>query len=566
MVDARFADLGVSPQMSHELKREGFLEPFEVQTATIPAMIAGKDVCCRAPTGSGKTLAFGIPMLERVGKGEPSLPKALILTPTRELAEQIFKVLDAIAWGLGLSIMSIYGGVSYTKQIRRLDKGVDIVVACPGRLLDLIDRGNVFLDEVEIVIIDEADRMADMGFTEPVCQILDECSPKRQTVMFSATLDNEVAHIRKSYQTDPEIIEVGPKEISVTDMDHHFWLIPNSIKSRITAEAIRKSGRGFVFCRTRAGVERVAEELEDEGLSVTSIHGGMQQNKRSRAVEDFGAGKSHVIVATDVAARGLDIKGISCVIHFDPPENGKAFKHRSGRTARAGKSGTVISFVQNPQKGKWTKIQREVGLQIKFQTPEFNDLVQHEDISYIPPPSKRNRSSDRKDRRGRPDRGGRDGGGGNRGGGYRGGGNSGGGGGGYRGGGGNSGGGDRRGGSSGGDRRGGNSGGGGGYRGGGGNSGGGDRRGGSSGGDRRGGDSRGGSSGGDRRGGDSRGGDNRNGSSDGGEGKTHYGNRNWSGGGKKQFDRSSRPPRGAGRERGRGGDNVSKNRNSHSNR
>jgi superfamily II DNA/RNA helicase len=180
------------------------------------------------------------------------------------------------------------------------------------------------------------------------------------------------------------------------------------MKTRITAEVIRKSGRGFVFCRTRLGVDRVAEELENEGLSVTSIHGGMAQRKRSQAVEEFGEGKTHAIVATDVAARGLDIKGVHCVVHFDPPENGKAFKHRSGRTARAGGSGNVISLVQNPQKGKWSKIQKEVGLKIKFSPPEFKDVIQHEDTSHIPSPSRRGgrNSRDRKDRRGRPNDGG----------------------------------------------------------------------------------------------------------------------------------------------------------------
>jgi len=500
----KFADLGISPQMSHELKRAGFEEPFEVQRETIPDMLLGRDVCCRAPTGSGKTLAFGIPMLERVGRGEPSLPKALILTPTRELAEQIYTVLDPIAWGLDLRVMSIYGGVSYTKQTRRLDKGVDIVVACPGRLLDLIDRGNVFLDEVEIVIIDEADRMADMGFTEPVCQILDECSTNRQTVMFSATLDDEVAEIRDKYQTDPQIIEIGPEEISVTEMNHHFWLMPNSMKSKVSAEAIRKSGRGFIFCRTRAGVDRVAEEMENEGLRVTSIHGGMAQKMRSRAVDDFGQGKTHAIVATDVAARGLDIKGVHCVIHFDPPENGKAFKHRSGRTARAGGSGNVISLVQNPQKGKWKKIQREVGLNIKFETPEFNDLIQIEDISHIQAFRRDHRnSSDRKNRSGR-----------------------------------SQGGGDRN-----RDRR--QSGG----RGWSNNNSGSRGRGNSRGGSR--GDSRGGSRGDSRGGsrGDSRG-DSRGGGRSGG-------------GGKPAFNRNNRPPKGPGRSRGRGGDNKGRTRNSH---
>ena len=183
--------------------------------------------------------------------------------------------------------------------------------------------------------------------------------------------------------------------------------MPNSMKSRVSAEAIRKSGRGFIFCRTRAGVERVADEMEAEGLRVTSIHGGMPQKKRSQAVEDFTEGRSHAIVATDVAARGLDIKGVHCVVHYDPPENGKAFKHRSGRTARAGGSGNVISLVQNPQKKKWSTIQKEVGLNIKFSTPEFKDLIQHEDISHILPPRRGGRNSrQRKDRRGRPNDGG----------------------------------------------------------------------------------------------------------------------------------------------------------------
>ena len=503
-MQVRFADLGISAQMCHELKRAGFDEPFEVQRETIPDMLLGRDVCCRAPTGSGKTLAFGIPMLERVGRGEPSLPKALILTPTRELAEQIHGVLDPIAWGLNLKVMSIYGGVSYTKQIRRLDKGVDVVVACPGRLLDLIDRGNVFLDEVEIVILDEADRMADMGFTDDVCQILEECSPERQTIMFSATLDDEVADIRDQYQNEPQIIEIGPEEISVTEMNHHFWLMPNSMKSRITAEVIRKSGRGFVFCRTRAGVDRVADELEGEGLRVTSIHGGLAQRKRSQAVEEFGEGKTHAIVATDVAARGLDIKGVHCVVHFDPPENGKAFKHRSGRTARAGGSGNVISLVQNPQKGKWSRIQKEVGLKVKFETPEFKDVIQHEDISHIPAPRRGGRggSSDRKDRRGRPN--------------------------------------DRRDGNHYGKRSWSNK-------------------------DSNSGGGRGGGRGGRRGRGGGGGGGGRDGGRDGGGGGRDGGSRGGrrGGGGKPRFNRNNRPPKGPGRSRGRGGDNKRSSRNNH---
>ncbi len=358
-------------------------------------MILGHDICCRAPTGSGKTLAFGIPLLDRVGQAEPHLPRALILTPTRELAQQIHEVLSEIAWGMNRRMMAIYGGVSYSKQIRKLERGVDIVVACPGRLLDLVERGKLSLEDVDIVIIDEADRMADMGFTEPVCEILDACSPTRQTVLFSATLDEDVSHIRESYQDNPVTIEVGPKEVAIDEMEHHFWLTKSSMKSKFAAEAIRKSGRGFVFCRTRAGVERVSKEISQEGLQVTSIHGGMQQNKRKRAVEDFTASRTHAIVATDVAARGLDIKGVRCVIHYDPPENGKSFKHRSGRTARAGELGNVVSLVQHPQKNKWSKIQKEVGLNVEYLKPVLDNLTQHEDISYIKPEKRKSNEGQR---------------------------------------------------------------------------------------------------------------------------------------------------------------------------
>ena len=396
----RFSDLGISQEMCHELRRSGFEEPFEVQRETIPDMMLRRDICCRAPTGSGKTLAFGIPMIEHLTRANPNRPKSLILTPTRELAEQIFKVLDPIAWAKNFRMMSIYGGVSYNKQIRKLDKGIDSVVACPGRLLDLMDQGHVDLSEVEFVILDEADRMADMGFTDAVCDILEQCNPERQTALFSATLDEyDISHIKDNYLTDPVTIGVGKEDVSLTEMDHHFWLIPNAMKSKITAEAVRKSGRAFIFCRTRAGVERVADELQMEGLRVSIIHGGLAQRQRARAVEEFADERCHAIVATDVAARGLDVEGVYCVVHYDPPENGNAYKHRSGRTARAGSSGNVISLVQNPQKKQWSTIQKHVGLNVKFKPPEFNDLTLHEDISYIAPPRPMNRR--RKDRSGR---------------------------------------------------------------------------------------------------------------------------------------------------------------------
>ena len=458
-----FSDLGIEPVLVNALKTHGILEPFEVQRESIPDAMLGRDVCCRAPTGSGKTLAFGLPLLSRTTEAEPRRPTSLILTPTRELAEQIYKVLDPLAYDLKLYVEAMYGGVSYQKQFRALDRGVDVLVACPGRLIDLMERGSLTLDDVSTVVLDEADRMADMGFMEPVCQILDACQKDRQTILFSATLDDEVADLVRDYQTEPVTIEVGPKEVSMESMTHHFWLMPNSKKPDITSELIRKCGRTIVFCRTRAGVDRVGDDLTYDGLAVQTLHGGLTQRGRDRAMERFQHGECMALVATDVAARGIDVAGVNCVIHYDPPENGKAYKHRSGRTARGGASGVVVSLVQRPQKRSYVRIQRNVGINVEFMPPEFSVLPEFE-VVYI--------AADRRSReqnRGGYSGGGRSGGGR---GGYNGGGRSGGG---YRGGGRSSGGGGYRGGGrSGGGYRGGRnndsgsgrSGGGGGYRGG----------------------------------------------------------------------------------------------------
>ena len=452
-----FADLGVDPKVVRVLQSQGILSPFEVQLAAIPDGMAGRDICCRAPTGSGKTLAFGLPLLAKTTESKPFCPTSLILTPTRELAEQIYNVLEPLAWELKLYVLAVYGGVSYTKQFKALDRGVDVLVACPGRLLDLIDRGNVSLQDVNCVVLDEADRMADMGFMEPVCKILNMCKKDRQTILFSATLDEEVADLVRDYQTDPVTIEVGPKEVSMESMQHLFWMIPGSKKGPVSAELIRKTGRAIVFCRTRAGVDRVGDELEYDGVSVETLHGGLSQHNRDRAMERFQHGETMALVATDVAARGIDVAGVNCVIHYDPPENGKAYKHRSGRTARAGTSGVVVSLVQKPQKRSYVRIQQQVGIRCNFDPPEFSDIPEFE-VEFIAPKAKsygRQGSNSRNDNGGRHNRsnsygnnsrGGNRGGGrdsGRSGGGYRGGGGGGrdsgrggGGGGGYRGGGG----------------------------------------------------------------------------------------------------------------------------------
>ena len=404
-----FLDLGIEPAIVYQLKKQGITEPFEVQEAAIPDTMLGKDICCRAPTGSGKTLAFGLPLILKCKPSEPNKPSALIVTPTRELAEQISNVLTPLAKEMHLKVLAIYGGTSYSKQRRALEKGVDIVVACPGRLIDLMEQGSIFLENVESVVLDEADRMADMGFIDPVCFILDNCDKHRQVVLYSATLDHEVSKLVKKYQDRPVRIEVGPKEVSMDSMKHHFWIIKKR-KIIVTCDVIEKVGRTMIFCRTRRGVDRVSRELKDERLRVAAIHGGLTQRQRDRAMDQFIYGDCIALVATDVAARGIDVDGVQCIIHWDPPENGKAYKHRSGRTARAGATGTIVSLLQKKDKGRYNKIQKEVGIKYQISDPELGKIPENE-LDYVPPPrpkreyqpkNPRNRRRNRRRRGGRP--------------------------------------------------------------------------------------------------------------------------------------------------------------------
>ena len=401
----RFSDLGIEPGLVVALEKEGFTEPFEVQCEAIPDAMLGRDICCRAPTGSGKTLAFGLPMISRTAKAESKRPTSLILTPTRELAEQIRNVLHPLARSVGLDILSVYGGTPYRGQLRKLDRGVEILVACPGRLIDLLDRGALRLDDVEIVVLDEADRMADMGFMEPVCSILDECSPNRQTILFSATLDDDVEEIVDSYQHDPAIIGIGPEEVSMDSMQHIFWKVESRGKADLSAYITEKCGRSIIFCKTRAGVNRLGKQMDELGSSNTTLHGGMNQNQRDRSMRKFSTGRARVLIATDVASRGIDVDDVGCVIHYDPPENGKAYKHRSGRTARAGSTGTVVSFVQRSQNRQYRRIQSQVGIKCEITDPEPEILDEREFI--LVPPDKSEEKQERpsrKDKRARRSR------------------------------------------------------------------------------------------------------------------------------------------------------------------
>jgi len=366
------------------LRDEGIVEPFEVQCETIPEAMLGRDVCCRAPTGSGKTLAFGLPLISRTPKAKSKRPTSLVLTPTRELAEQIRKVLQPLARSANIGVLSVYGGTPYKGQLRSLNQGVEILVACPGRLIDLLDRGALRLDDVGMVVLDEADRMADMGFMEPVCSILDKCSPERQTVLFSATLDDDVTEIVETYQRDPAKIGIGPEEVSMDSMQHLFWKINSRGKADLSAYITEKCGRSIIFCRTRAGVNRLGDEMSEIGSSFTTLHGGMNQKQRDRSMHKFSAGRARVLIATDVASRGIDVSDVNCVIHFDPPDDGKAYKHRSGRTARAGSTGTVISLVQRSQNRKYKRIQDEVGIRCRFTEPDI-DILEERKFILAPP-------------------------------------------------------------------------------------------------------------------------------------------------------------------------------------
>ena len=369
-----FTDLGVPTRLVDALAANGMTEAFDVQAAAIPDALAGRDVCGRAPTGSGKTIAFGVPLLARVDKASPQKPTALILSPTRELADQIRTELLPVAHAAGRQVAAVYGGVGYGDQTRALRRGVDVLVACPGRLLDLIDHGDVSLAHVGIVVVDEADRMADMGFLPSVKKLLDMTRADRQTLLFSATLDGDIAELTRRYQNDPVRHEVGDAEPDVHAMTHHFWQIRHEDRVDHARDAIVAAGPTIVFTRTRHGADRLAKQLDRAGVHTAAIHGGRSQNQRTRALEDFSRGRVQALIATDVAARGIHVDGVECVVHFDPPEDDKTYLHRSGRTARAGAEGVVVSFVR-PNNHKDVKgLQRDLGLPQGFDEPDATVL------------------------------------------------------------------------------------------------------------------------------------------------------------------------------------------------
>mgnify|MGYP001827675286 CR=1 FL=1 len=372
-----FRDLGLPDAIVRRLESQGKHDAFPIQAAVIPDALAGRDVAGRAPTGSGKTLGFGLPLVARLVDARPKRPVALVLAPTRELAEQIMAELAPFAKAAGHDSASIYGGVGYGHQRKALDRGVELVVACPGRLEDLIQMRAIDLRDVDTVVIDEADQMADMGFLPAVRRIVEQTRTDRQVLLFSATLDGPVAKLVHDFQHDPVHHEVGPKGPDVHAAEHHFWIVPREDRVVTTAQVIDRLGSTIVFTRTRHGADRLAKQLGKQGVAAEPIHGGRSQGQRDRALAAFKQGRAAALIATDVAARGIHVNGVSAVVHYDPPAEDATYLHRSGRTARAGATGTVVSLLEASQKKDARKLQRGVGIDEPFTDARVHDLVVH---------------------------------------------------------------------------------------------------------------------------------------------------------------------------------------------
>jgi len=367
-----FASLGVPSDIVAALDRKSITEPFPIQTMTIPDALAGRDVCGKAPTGSGKTLAFGIGAVARLtGKpSRPRHPRVLVLTPTRELAAQVAAELQVLATPRNLRVDSFYGGVGYGPQLKALSRGVDVVVACPGRLGDLIERGSVRLDAVEIVVLDEADRMADMGFLPDVKRLLDLTPATRQTLLFSATLDGDIDVLVRRYQNDPARHELEVDEDDTSAAVHLFWRASSGDRVAVTADIAAAAGPTIVFSRTKHATDRIARQLEQRGIRAAAIHGDRSQKQREKALDLFVRGAVDALVATDVAARGIHVDGVNAVVHFDPPADAKDYVHRSGRTARAGATGVVVTLVTPDKAGAVKHLQRDLGVPIGTTQPD----------------------------------------------------------------------------------------------------------------------------------------------------------------------------------------------------
>ncbi|MFJ5876497.1 DEAD/DEAH box helicase, partial [Streptomyces sp. NPDC093088] len=359
-----FADLGLPEGVVRKLAQNGVTTPFPIQAATIPDALAGKDILGRGRTGSGKTLSFGLPLLATLAGGhtDKKKPRGVILTPTRELAMQVADALQPYGDVLGLKMKVVCGGTSMGNQIYALERGVDILVATPGRLRDIINRGACSLEAVKIAVLDEADQMADLGFLPEVTELLDQIPEGGQRLLFSATLENEIDSLVKRYLVNPVTHEVDPSAGAVTTMTHHVLVVKPKDKAPVTAAIAARKGRTIIFVRTQLGADRIAEQLRESGVKADALHGGMTQGARTRTLADFKDGYVNALVATDVAARGIHVDGIDLVLNVDPAGDHKDYLHRSGRTARAGRSGVVVSLALPHQRRQIFRLMEDAGV------------------------------------------------------------------------------------------------------------------------------------------------------------------------------------------------------------
>ena len=387
-----FADLGLPEALVRAVSAAGITTPFPIQAAAIPDALAGRDLLGRGQTGSGKTLAFGLPTLARLartGKPAPHKPKALVLVPTRELAMQVSDALAPLGRSVGLRLLTVFGGSPYDRQIFALERGVDVLVATPGRLGDLIRRGSVALDAIRVTIIDEADQMADMGFLPEVTDLLAQTPADGQRLLFSATLDNDVNTLVERFLTDPVTHAVAPAVAAVDTMDHHLLHVPAQEKFAVTAAIAARSGRTILFVRTQLAVDRLTNQLTEVGVRAGGLHGGKTQRVRTRTLAEFREGALDVLVATDVAARGIHVDDVSLVVHVDPPKDSKDYLHRAGRTARAGSTGTVVTLVLPKQRKSTTIMMKKAGvepgqLRVRPDDPALAELTGARQPSGVP--------------------------------------------------------------------------------------------------------------------------------------------------------------------------------------
>ncbi|KAA5832467.1 DEAD/DEAH box helicase [Saccharopolyspora hirsuta] len=363
---APFADLGLPARLVRALADNGMVEAFPIQAATIPDALTGRDVLGRGQTGSGKTLAFGLPLLAmQQGSARPLHPRSLVLVPTRELATQVTDSLKPLAKALGLYVREVVGGTSFNRQVDTLRRGVDVLVATPGRLADHVRQGTCVLSEVERTALDEADQMADMGFLPQVRELLDLVPADGQRLLFSATLDGDVDKLVDRYMTDPVVHSLAPPAASVDSMEHHQFLVSATDKQDVLARIAAREGRTIMFVRTKHHADRMAKKLRAAGVPAGALHGGKAQNARTRILDEFRSGATTTLVATNVAARGIHVDDVSLVVHVEPPADPKDYLHRAGRTARAGATGTVVTLVTDDQREAFRTMAAQAGVKAK---------------------------------------------------------------------------------------------------------------------------------------------------------------------------------------------------------